>query len=846
MNDIKGLTLQEVSQKQSLGLTNQTIDSYSPSNLIIFRRNIFSLINVVCVPLLILLAIYEQYREILAFATFVIINTVISILDELRIKRQLDKLKTEFQQKVTVIREGNLIEIPSSEIVEGDFIKAKEGEGIIADGIVRYENYLQIDESALNGESNYIKKEQGEKVLSGAYIVTGDCIYEVQSVGKNNYLNKLGAEAVSFKEAKSPMQRANDKIIFFLIVVSIGLALLNFLSTADTGISTADRILSLTSILSLIIPQTLIFLFTLTITISITKLFNRGVLVQKGGSIDELSEITDICFDKTGTITTNDMKIIDINYFDVGEKEFGEFYNSTKDKIVGVNKTQELLHKHYSRFASREVSDFYQIPFNSKNKFSLIAAEDKYVLFGAFTYIEKGISEDVISQVKEAVDKIEEKGNRVLISVVFDKKFKLDKSKLDYTIDEVINFRSEKVVVYEIEETLNPGIKEIFQKLADQRINVKIISGDSKQSVTRILQKVGMNVDRVVDISQSKSTLEELVEQYDVFTRAKPEEKLQIVRILKSKGHKVAMVGDGINDVLSLKAANVSIAMEGGSKIAREVADIVLLNNDYSKIPEIFYEGENIIFNLKMTSKLFLMKSFIAIFIGIYFTLQRLQFPIDPSSTLIFSFLASSAPSYVLIFTRQKIKKQISFFKDVMIDSLPAAIIFSIGTLLIYTRIKSQDHEYINANLTLLVLAVSVAYSMYLIWKSGKLKSVFIALFLYLVVNIMGIFQTLLPVLQGGRSVEERLFLYGIILIGAGLLIFALLMSFKPKLLWQKLFIIGGALIAVPIISAFPFAQYYSIQSVSADNIIANQVTTLVLFIILIVVDFIITKLFKK
>lgn len=856
MENITGLTLSEVSKKQSLGLSNQTIDSYSPSTFIIIQRNLFSLINIVCIPLLIILAIYDQDREILAFATFLIINTLVSILDELRIKGQLDKLKTEFQQTVKVIRESQEYEIPSSEIVHGDIIKAKEGEGIIADGIVKWANYLQVDESALNGESNYIKKDENEEVLSGAYIVTGECVYEVTSVGKNNYLNKLGSEAVTYREVKSPMQQANDKLILFLIIASITLGILNYLFTRTTDLSQADRILSVTSIISLIIPQTLIFLFTLTITISITKLFRRGVLIQKGGSIDELSEITHICFDKTGTITTNEMKIVDVEYINTNEETIGEFYNSISHKIVGVNKTQELLNKYYSKFEKEEVEDFYQIPFNSKNKFSLVSDDENQLIFGAFSYIKSGIDDSLVDKIENKISKLEDEGNRVLVGIYFKKSENqpeqsrragiLDKSRIDYAFDEIVQTKTSSIVIYTIEETLNPGIKDIFSRLRDQGIEIKIISGDSKVSVSRVLQKIGYDTSKVVDISQTDQSLNILVENYSVFTRAKPEQKLDIIKLLKANGHKVAMVGDGINDVLSLKAADVSIAMEGGSKITREVSDIVLLENDYSKIPEIFYEGENIIYNLKLTSKLFLMKSFNAIFMAIFFTLSYLRFPIDPSSTLIFSFLGSSAPSYLLIFTRQKVRDKTSFFRDVILDSVPAAFLFSIAMIYLYFNNQNMGREEANTSLVLLALPLSVIYSIYLIWKSGKLNNIFLAAFLYLVINIVGICQTLFPIVQPGRSRDDIIFLFGLTIAGALILMFSILAGLQVKTWSRKLLVILGCLIAVPIIAAFPFAEWYSIQSISINNIISNQVIVFITFGIFVVVDYVINKLFRK
>ena len=822
---IQGLSSEEVQKKKRLGLTNEVIDSYTPSTFIIFRRNIFSLINVVVFPLLITLIIYQLYTDVLAFSTFLIINTIISISDEFRIKKQLEKLKTEFQQKVIVIRDGKEEEIPTLEIVEGDFIKSKEGEGVITDGEIIEENYLQIDESALNGESNYIRKLKGEKVYSGSYIVTGTCIYKVLNVGKNNYLNKLGSEALKFKEKRSTMQINGDRLILFLVIAALVMGVLNFYLSSLSNTPIQERVLGLTTIISLIIPQTLIFLFTLTFTISITRLYNKGILVQKGGSIEDLSNINVICFDKTGTITTNEMKIVDVEYFNTDEHEISTVYNSLKEKIVSVNKTQEIINKYFSKAEKLSYSDFDQVPFTSKNKYSLISAKFdnsyKSLVFGAFSMLKERIDPNVNQKIEKYVSEQENSGNRILVGIMYESDNKLiDTNNPDFdlndSLNKIIDSKTAKVIVFTIEETLNPGIKNIIEDLKSQDIQVKIISGDSLQSVSRVMQKLGLSTDRIVDLSENQEDLNSIVNDKDIFTRAKPEDKLTIIKALQATGHKVAMVGDGINDVLSLKASDVSIAMEGGSKIAREVSDIVLLNNDYQKIPVIFFEGENIIFNLKMTSKMFLVKSFFAILTSLYFSLNLLKYPLVPASTLIFSFLGTSAPSYVLVFTRQKVSNSLSFFRDVLSGSIPVAILHSIIFLLFYINIKNSstlNFIQINTVLIILILSLTITYSLYLIWEAKKLKNILVVIFFYILVMVVGSFETILPLNPASRTLSELTIILGALIIGALLIVAALFTLLKPKRILHKTGIILIGIIFVVVVSIFPFQSYYQVQS---------------------------------
>lgn len=854
MTNITGLSSAEVTKKKNLGLSNDVVDSYSPSTFIILRRNIFSLINIVVAPLMVVLASYELYRDVLAFSTFLVINTLISILDELRIKKQLEKLKHEFQKTVTVIRDGKEQEVATSEIVEGDVIKAKEGEGVIADGEIIFENFLQLDESALNGESNYIRKYENEKVFSGSYIVTGQCVYKVLSVGKNNYLNQIGAEALKFREKRSPMQKNADKLILFLVVASISLGLTNFYASGLSGTPIEQRILGLTTVISLIIPQTLIFLFTLTFTISITKLYNKGVLVQKGGSIEDLANINVICFDKTGTITTNDMKIINVEYFNATEDTIGKFYNSVQSNIVGVNKTQELINNYYAETEIFEVDHFDQIPFTSKNKYSLVSAknQNKYqtLIFGAYSMLKNNIDSAVIKQIENHVVSEENAGNRILIGMYYETEKRLvDTSKKDFDfnnpIETVIKEKSSQVAVFTIEETLNPGIKKILEDLSAQGIKVKIISGDSYQSVNRVMQKLGLNTGAIVDLSATDESIQELVKTKDIFTRAKPEDKLTIVNALKNSGYKVAMVGDGINDVLSLKASDVSIAMEGGSKIAREVSDIVLLNNDYSKIPSIFFEGENIIFNLKTTTKIFLTKSFLAIILGIFFSLQKARMPLEPASTLIFSFLGSSAPSYVLIFTRQKVINGVNFFKDIIFSSLPISILYSIFVLGFYTYLKNQNHSFniLNSTLVIFILGLSMIYSLFLVWEAKKLKNIFAVAFFYVLIMLIGIYETILPLNSGNRSANDMIILFIPMILAAVLFYLAVYNLLKLQKLWQKIGLAVITAVLLGVVSIFPFQEYYSVVGIPANTHLNIQILILFAIPLVFIINFVTKKI---
>jgi cation-transporting ATPase E len=841
-SEIKGLSLEEVNEKKSLGLSNEIIDSYNSTYLKIYLRNIFNLVNLILIPLLLAQAHFQRYKEIFAFSTFLIINTAVSILDEVRIKRKLDKLKSQFQQTARVIRNYQESTIPVSQIVQGDYIIAAQGEGIIADGEIIYDNYLQVDESMLTGESNYIKRESGEKVLSGSYVVTGECIYIVQNVGKTNYLNKLGTEAVKIREKKSPIQKAADKIIIFLVISSITVGAINFYLSTSNNASYEEGILSLTTIIALIIPQTLIFLFTLTFTISITKLYSKGILIQKGGSIEDLSRVDTICFDKTGTITTNDMKLVSSKYWNISEEVFGTFYKSTLSSLVGVNKTQELLNNLFKSFKETEIENFDQLPFTSKQKYSLFTAnhegKKKVILLGAYSAISQCIQSRLRDDIAEYLITEESKGFRVLIGIY---------QEIDsIDLSNPLTFESNKIVMFSIEETLNPGIKDILQKLKDQGIAVKIISGDSKLSVSRIAQRIDISENEIADLSEANIKLEDIVEHKSVFTRAKPEDKLTIINLLKNRGHNVAMVGDGINDVLGLKAANVSIAMESGSKITRDVSDIVLLKNDYSKIPDIFFEGENIIFNLKLSTKMFLVKSFFAILVALFYSFQREVMPLNPTSTLIFSFLGSSAPSYILVFTRQKVNESIGFFKDVLRSAIPVSLLIASLLIILKQLLSNRSNAFIEINsaLVILVLSLSLIYSIYLVWESGKLKNIFLTIPIYVLLIAVGIYQTLLPYDYRDEQIPN-LIMVGLMLVPSILLFYTLGRTLRIKRPLKFIISIIISVIWIPAALVFPFREYYSVTRIPFETYVQIGILSLIGLFGIVLIGLLVKKFWK-
>lgn len=731
--NLSGLSVQAVAKKQSLGLTNQVVDSVSPSYLRIVLRNFFNLLNIYILPLMVLLAILGKYREVFIFSTFAIVNSIVSMVDEIRIKRRLDQIKIDFAKRITVIRDSKEVEVLAEELVSEDIVVVREGEGIPTDGKILFAEYLQLDESLLTGESNYIAKSEGENVLGGSFVVTGQCIYQVTGIGSSNYVNVLASESKTFKKRKSKLQDIGDKLIIFFVISSIIFGAITFFSARALGNDFENSLLPLLTAVALIIPQTLIFLFTFTFSISVLKLSRKGVLVQRGSAIESLANLDILCFDKTGTITTNDMTVTKAQYWDCDAKTVGGMFNGIKDLVYGKNKTFAAIGVYWKDVPKLNISDYDQEPFTSKTKMAVntfkLDGQNSKLIYGASSSVDDYLSSAHKEEVKKYIAKEERAGNRVILGVV-------------------VNGKSHGAWVLSLKEELNPGIGETIAEFRKLGIDLKIISGDGINSVQRSLRNIGLTDVKAVELASYQGSVTDAALEYDVFTRAKPEDKLTIIKALQRSGKTVGMVGDGVNDVLALKMANLSIAMSSGAKIARDVADVVLLNNDFSLVPNILFEGQNIIANLKYMNKLFMSKTLHSIFFIIFCAVAGLVLPLLPAAILIYSFFSSSLPSYVVAFARRSVRGNKYFFREVLPFGTISGLIAAIACAYTYLQYQYLDLVKISTILVYLTLFCNSGFVAYELIASGYIRSIGKILFVILGIILPGVIATTIPLLN--------------------------------------------------------------------------------------------------
>lgn len=746
MEKFYGLSSEEVAVKHAAGLVNHSIESASPSYWLITLRNIFNLINIFLLPLLIILFYFEKYQDVFVMSTFAVINSIVGTWDEIRIKRRLDKIQVDFAKKVKVVRDGKTQEILATEIVVDDVVKIREGEGIPTDGIILEANNLQVDESLLTGESNYIAKEEGEKLIGGSFIIAGECTYRITSVGKDSYVNKLGFQSKAFRKERSHLQKIGDKLTIFFVISSVIFGVAAYLSASELGQDVSEAVIPLTTVVSLIIPQTLIFLFTFTFSISVVKLSQLGALVQRPSAVESLAKLDILCFDKTGTITSGDMEVVNTNYWNVSEEEVIKGFNYLSDKVFGRNKTFETVANYYRHKNPDQykVVEFTQIPFNSKtklavNQFKFDQEHYMQFVYGAPPAVMEYIDESLHAEVQRAVSESEEKGRRNILGVI-------STSTKDKSLDE--KFTTKNVWLISMKENLNAGIAETLQSFKELGTDIKIISGDSYHAINRALGEAGVSVGESIELSSFKGKLEDIVNDYNIFSRAKPEDKLTIIRTLQAQGKQVGMVGDGVNDVLALKTSNLSIAMESGASIAQDVSDIVLLKNNFQLVPRIIYEGDNVIANLKFMNLLFLNKTFHAILFAVLCVVLRIAFPLLPASILIYSFLATSLPSYAIAFFRRHVKTSKSFWAEVLPDSIIAAFAGTIVSGILVIQYQALPLEILNTAVMYGTFIFGLLFTTYELWDKGYFNRWFHPLMVFVVLLSIGAAASLVPIIN--------------------------------------------------------------------------------------------------
>ena len=671
METIKGITHEEVEEKIKQGKSNKVKIKTNESILKILRKNIFTYFNFIFLILTILLITSHSYRN-LTFLGIIITNILIGIIQQIRSKITLDKLSLLDKNKYIVIRDGKEEEIDSDNLVEGDFIILEAGKQIPADAEV-VSGKIYVNESLLTGEQNEIEKSINSNLMSGSFVISGRAVVKLTNVGDESFSAKIMKESKKIKETKSEMISAIDNIVKFAGIIIIPIGILLFIgSYGVNGCSYEESVNSMVSALLGMIPEGLYLLTTVALALSSMRLAQNKILLHDMKSIESLARVDVLCVDKTGTITNNTMKVLDI--FDkngnslIDKKEdlkiLEKYINTIEDKNITIDAIKEQLYG----ISTEKLSNIEKENFNSKNKFSFIKIDENV------TY-KLGAPEILLNkEYEELVNKRTKNGERLIAFV------------------EVKNDETIPILFISLKNEIRKNAKEIFEFFDNRNVQIRVISGDNPITVSSIAKQAGIKgYEKYIDCRELKNyaDIQKAVKKYIVFGRVNPEQKRQIIKALKEQGLKVAMTGDGVNDILAMKEADCSIAIGSGSDAARGTAQVVLLDSDFGKMRNIVYEGRKNINNITRSASLFTYKNIFSLLLSIYSIIFAMQYPLEPNQVSLGSAFTIGIPAFLLTFEENQKKQQNgNFMRKVFTNSLPAAIT---SFLAIVAMVKFSD-----------------------------------------------------------------------------------------------------------------------------------------------------------
>lgn len=765
----KGLTTAQAEERVKSGRANGNFNVPTKSVKQIVKENLFTLFNLVNVILAALVISVGSYRNVL-FMGVIICNIAIGIFQEVRAKRTIDKLSLISAPKAYTLRDGSVCETAVSNVVLDDIIVLNTGNQVCADGIV-VSGECEVDESMITGESEAVTKHTGDEILSGSFIVCGETKAQVIRVGKDNYANKIASGAKYIKKPNSEMMNSINKIIRVVSACIVPIFLILLFKSIFITQQTYERgIVSTVAAIIGMIPEGLVLLTSIALAVSTIRLAQKKTLCQDLYCIETLARVDVLCLDKTGTITEGSMLVNDVVPLK-DEVDFSAPLTALTNALTDKNPTFCAIKEKFggeTDWVTKTV-----IPFSSAKKWSAAAFDSKG------TYI-IGAAEFILGENNSVTPKTvqySEKGKRVLLLAHSD----------NYPDGKELPRGIEPLALIIISDKIRAEAKDTLDFFAKQGVELKVISGDNPVTVANIAKEAGMkNADKFVDASTLKSDKEiyDAAQKYTVFGRVTPYQKLELVKSLKAQGHKVAMTGDGVNDVLALKEADCSVAMQSGSDAARNVSHLVLLDSNFASMPLVVAEGRRSINNIQRSASLFLVKTIYAFILAISFVFITSPYPFSPIQLTLISGLAIGIPSFLLALEPNHNIIKGTFIANVMTRALPGGltVALSILALVLCSTIFSIDTVTMSTMATFLTGGIAFIVLGRVCYPFNKMR--------------MGMFILLAAAFVGAVSLFSGLFLITPIELTHVIVLLALLL-FAAGLFILLNIIVGKVIAAV-------------------------------------------------
>ncbi|MBE7067957.1 MAG: HAD family hydrolase [Clostridiales bacterium] len=689
----EGLSAKQVEERVAQGLVNNAPKKYSKTYRSIFVGNICTFFNLLCLIAAIALLLARAPLSQFLFVAIFLCNIFVSIFQEIRAKRKIDKLAILSSPTAKVVRGGEQLDIPVEELVVDDILLLSMGQQVPADCIC-IDGNAELNESLLTGESVPIKKEEGDFIYAGSFLASGKIAVRVDKIAEDTYISKLTARAKKYKRPNSEIMNSITLFIKIIGLAIIPVAVLMFFTNfgavgkkwadlATTGgfwktLLAGDELLSGTiqktaSVVIGMIPSGLLLLTTVALSVGMIRLAKYNTLVQDMYSLEMLARVNVLCLDKTGTITDGRMKVSDCILLNA-TSEYGidDIIGSINASLSDNNQTSIAL---YERFGhSSALQPIATLPFSSARKLSAVTFE------GAGTYV-MGAPEFVLKPLPVKIDKIVKQyaqmGLRVLVVAHSPSQIQGDKIPLGL----------KAIAILTLSDNIRPDAIDTIKWFKDNEVAVKVISGDNPVTVSEVARRAGIkNAAQFISLEGlSDLEVENAANQYTVFGRVTPEQKAILIRAIKKAGNTVAMTGDGVNDILAMKEADCAVSVASGSEAARNVSNLVLQDSNFGSMPKIVYEGRRVINNVKDSSSLYIMKTLLTLFLSVVCIFLKSEYFFTTSNMLMYEMFISAIPSLVLSLQPNTERVKGKFIPYVLSRAIPGALTMALGILILYT-----------------------------------------------------------------------------------------------------------------------------------------------------------------
>ncbi|NIS81130.1 MAG: HAD-IC family P-type ATPase [Anaerolineales bacterium] len=693
-----GLAEQEVDDRRRRGQGNDVHLQTSRSYVNILRQNILTFINIVLFGIGAVLILIGRVSDALVSIGLISMNIIIGVSQEIRAKRQLDRIALLTRPKVSVVREGQEKVVDPGEVVLGDILIARPGDQIVVDGTVISRGDIEVDESLLTGESDRIAKDIGDTVLSGSFCTNGKLIYEATRVGRASYVNQLTAEARTFRVVRTPLQKEIDFLIRLLTLIASFIGLL-LLTSAVLYALPLMRSAQIAAVIAGLVPNGLFFMVIAAYAMGALRIVRHGALVQQANAVESLSNVDILCMDKTGTITTNQLMLHDLYAIDTDPEQLKQTLGDYVRSASLLNRTSEAIRAVYH---GRMLPTVDEVPFASTRKWSALAFNNEkirgvYVL-GATEILKPNLRSGF--DLEQPINTWTAAGLRVLLFAHHPDVTSLHNSLYQPNLPQDLI----PLGLVSFSDELRPKLKETLADFTEANITIKVISGDHPQTVAALVRQADLPGDTsaVVDgielMQMETPSFEQSAVEGTIFGRITPEQKEKLVEALRGLGHFVAMIGDGVNDVLSLKKSNLGIAMQSGSAATRAVADMILLDDTFEALPFAFLEGQRIVNGMQDILRLFLTRAFYFALLMISTAIIGIGFPYVPKHATLVTLFTVGIPTFALtVWARPGPLPEGSLTRAVMRFVIPATLSMFVLGLLIYSLTFGLTHQNLEA-----------------------------------------------------------------------------------------------------------------------------------------------------